>query len=281
MFTKTYQPKNPQTGEPYGPPQKFEAETMEALVDKIAVAHENAAVAFYDTKKQLKAERVMTPDTGRPLRQFASRQLTGDERVKIANLRKDPNTAIDATRIEVEALLGAPVDAVLAQLNEAEANRIAGLAREAVAIFLENTPEYIECDVNQEAMEKFLLKKELPVTVKNLQIAFDSLSEDKKLALRQPKPTTEAVPAAIPTVEPQVEPVSEQTSPISDAPAPTPRTASTGLSARGSSAPQNTPTPVKVGLTHRDIAKMSAAEIAKGLSDPEFVKQLDALPPRG
>jgi hypothetical protein len=276
-FRVEYQPKHPVSGEPYGPPQVFESETLEGLIEKTTAAHANASVALYDTKKQVKLERVLNPDQGRPIRQFASRQLTADERVKIANLRKDPNTAMEATKIELEALLGGSLDEVQAQMNEQEAERMAVVAQAAVDRFLENNPDYIECEINKDAMEKYLLKKELPVTVKNLQIAFDALSDEKKLALRTPQSTTVAPVPAIPAPVAAVEPATPPTTAITEPSATAPRTASTSLSSRGSSAPQTPAALAKKELTHRDVANLSADEYAKLLRDPEMVKQLDKL----
>lgn len=282
LYQISYQPKNPKTGEPVGPPQLFKDKTVEGVLEKVAAAHESAAVAFYGARQQVKLERVMNPDQGRPIRQFSSRPLTADERVHIQNLRKDPNKSIEATQIEIEALLGAPLADIQAQLNEHETERIAAFATAAVNDFLEAHPEYIECDTNKEAMESYLLKNELAVTPRNLEIAFDAQSEANKLALREPKSTPESEPTVeLPAATNSGEPASSASTPISVTAAPAPRIASSALSARGSSAPQ-TPaaTPQPVGLTHRDLANMSAAEYAAKLNDPDFVKQVDALTPR-
>lgn len=280
MVFKEYTFVNPETGEKMGPPQRFEAENWELLADKLATAHQNATIAYYRSRDQVRFERVLNPDQGRPIRQFTPRQLTADERVKIANLRKDPATASEATRLEMEALLGGSLDDVLGQLNEAESERIARIAQEGIDEFLAENPRYIVCDTNKDAMERELLKHGWPVTKRNLQIVFDTLSANEKIALR-PEPTAAPASTEIPSTTGSSEPASSSQPPISGS-SPAPRAASTSLSSRDSIAPQQ-PVPVKehVEFTPRYINSLSAADFAKHLSNPEFVKAVDAMKPRG
>ncbi len=119
-FRKEYQPKDPQTGEPYGPPQVFEADTQEELVNKLAAAHENASVRLYEIKRAAGVAALMDFDPDKPIRQFKSRLLTADEKVRIKQLRSDPSTAEEATRIEMEALLGTSIAEVHQMLTNAE-----------------------------------------------------------------------------------------------------------------------------------------------------------------
>lgn len=196
-FRKEYQPKDPQTGEPIGPPQVFEADTLEELADKLAAAHENASVKLYEVKKAASVGAVLDYDPEKPLRQLKSRKLTADERVRIAALRKDPLTADEALSIEMEALLGAPIAEIQDRLNQQEVESRTAFFEKEAQFWVSTHPEFIPSESNREEMWKYLSKKGFPPTRKNLELAYEAVKD--KLVLRAPAATE--IPAVVPPVE--------------------------------------------------------------------------------
>jgi hypothetical protein len=284
-FVITTQLKD-EEGNVVGPLQYFEADTLEELLEKKDAAHQNAAVKLYETRKKVKLGVMLEPDKEeQPIQTFEERPLTAEERVKVTNALKDPTTAPEALRVLLEAQFGAPVEDVRAALRQIEIDRHVRRIQYEIDLFTEAHPEYVKCAENKDNLLKYLDKHQLPVTKKNLEIAFNDLLEDELILVRKPKaqeptpapaPPVAAAPAPAPTISAQA------TNPAPAIPSePTdvrPKQSSSGLGRNDSSvAPGVAAAPKTVGITIRDVNKMSSKEYAERLKDPEFRKQVDSL----
>jgi len=282
-WIRSYQPKD-ENGYPIGPPQKFEADTREELIDKLAAAHENASAALYKTRQQVKLGTMLEPDPEEPILTFEPRQLSADERVKLTKDLSDPAKAADAHRTLLEAELGAPIETVRASLREGEIAKRVTSIQQAITQFKSETPDYVECELNSGNMKKYMEKNKLRYTPKNLKIAFEDLKNSSLLTLRAPQaevpPSAPVPPVAAAPVPPAVIPPAATTPP--EIPAQVtevrPKNSSSGLGRENTSAaPAGGTPPQTSGISIRDINKMSAAEYNEKLRDPEFCKAVEKL----
>jgi hypothetical protein len=183
--------------------------------------------------------------------------------------------------------MGHPPEDIRSALQQIEVNKQVERIQYAIQEFKNDHPEYVESASNSDNLLKYIEKKKCPITKKNLEIAFADLLRDELIVVRapkveEPKPavvapvTVAAAPAEVAAIPPQ---------PTNPAPVipevPTevrPRQSSSGLSRSDSTAaPGTTTAPKTVGITIRDINRMSAKEYQDKLRDPEFRKQVEAL----
>lgn len=274
-FRKEYQPKDPNTGDPIGPLQVFEADTREELIDKIAAAHENASVSVYKTKMAAKVGAIleMEPDPDSPMKTYEETILSADDRIQMAAALKDPaNTAHVIKRLM--ASFGIPVEEIRATLAEREFEKRAAFAMRQTELFNAAHPEFVDTPHNQKAMEKYISKKGIAWTLKNLEIAYADLTSEGLLTIRAaeqpiteapvtPEPEVAAAPApelAIPASATTAAPISAPATEVR------PKSSSSGLSSRGSSAASATGAAPKVaGITAQDIIKMTSEDFDKAL----------------
>lgn len=289
-------------GNTLGPPQKFEGDSWEEIADKVAAAHQNAAAEMYRTKQGAKLSILMDADPEQPMYEFKEKSLSADELVGIQGLLKDPRTAAEGHKRLLEAQLGAPISKIRQNLQIAEVlSRTNDMAWE-IEKFKRAQPNYVECDANKDKLIAYLTHKDRnwAITAKNLEIAFEHLSEQGELVTRAPEPIQASVATppvaelppqpAVATPEPPPQPeipaVATVGAPIS-APA-ADRTAapavtavgstSTGLT-RDSGGTNHPPEPPKTkGITPAEISRMSSSQyLDRYEHDPEFKKQVDAI----
>lgn len=273
-WTRDYQPKD-ENGYPVGPPQHFEADTQQELIDKLAAAHENASVSLYRAKKANKLGAILEPDKDEPIQTFEERPLTADERVKVNKLLNDPNTASDAVKILLEAQFGAPVESVRLVLREAEIAKRVERIRESIAEFKKVHPEYVESESNRDTLSKYLDKHNMPYTKKNLEIAFEDLMQDNLLTVRAPKaevpkpvPNETSSSTAAPAGSETIPPTSTQPQAIPDPVTEVrPKQSSSGLGRENSTAAPASGAPKAVGITVREINSMTSDQYAKALRE--------------
>jgi hypothetical protein len=283
-WIREYQPKD-ENGYPIGPPQKFEADTQQELIDKLAAAHENASAALYKTRQQVKLGAMLEPDPDEPLQTFESKTLTAEERLKASKMLADPATVVEGYKILSEAVYGAPPEKVQESLREREISKRVDSIRAAIALFVKENPAYVECEGNSDKMKKYMEKNNLRYTAKNLKIAFEDLSSDGLLTVRTPQAAVPATPVVTPvTTNAPAVPEAIPPAPTTPAPAipvePTevrPKNSSSGLGRENSSAVPGITPPKTPGISIRDINKLSAAEYQDKLRDPEFRKAVEAL----
>ncbi len=271
-FTKEYQPKDPNTGDPIGPKQVFGADTEAELIDKIAAAHENASTSLYKTRQAAKLGSLLSqePDAGVTFKNYEETVLSADERVHLATALKDPAN----TQFAIKKLLttfGIPADDIREMLQEREDQKRINFANEQVALFDQAHPEYVGSDFNNERMLKYLNKHNMSCTKKNLEIAYADLTRDELLTVRAPEQPTPAATvtevAAAPALEQAIPVSATPAAPISEVPTEVrPQLSSSGLSSRGSSAASASGAAPKVaGITHQDVLKMTSEDFDKAL----------------
>lgn len=280
-WIREYQPKD-ESGYPVGPPQRFEADTQQELIDKLAAAHENASSALYKTRLQVKLGTMLEPDPEEPIRTFEPRSLSADERIKLTKDLSDPAKAADAHRTLLEAELGAPIEIIRTSLRDAEIQKRVESIKAAIDAFRKEHPEYIDSTSNGDKIKKYMEKKNLRYSVKNLNIAFEDLKSDGVLTLQAPKaavPETPVAPVATAPATLEAIPPAATTAPVIPV-TPTevrPKQSSSGLGREHSSAAPSGEPPKVTGITIRDINRMSAKEYNDNLRDPEFRKAVEKL----
>lgn len=286
-YRREYQITNA-AGDPVGPPQIFEAETKDELLEKMEAAHKNAAAKFYETKRAAKLGALMEPDPDQPIQTFEERPLTADERVSLSNQIKDPSTLDAGMTRFLEAKFGAPVEVIRQKLRETELNQRIQYTREQIADFKEDHPEYVESEGNRDTLIKYLNKRGWPITKKNLEIAFADLAEDGLILTRAVEQETEVEPVAVatatevlpaPAVEPEItEPLTTEP-PISGEPTVVrPKVSSSGLGRNNSSVGPTGASAKPQGITLQEVNAMSSTEYVKRLNnDKEFAKQVEEL----
>jgi len=290
-FSTEYQIED-DNGNPIGPPQHFEADTQKDLLEMVKAAHKNAAKEMYKTKKAVKIGNLITPDPERPLNKYERKPLTADERVRIANAMKDPQTASDAAKTMIEAELGVPFDVMRDSLQYLEIRRRIEEAQEQTDLFLRAHPEYVNADSNKEMILKWLEKRNLAITHKNLELAYEDLTSTNPplLIVQRPTPppqsaaptTNEIVtPSAssAPLVQPAIPAEPTQAPAITETPEVRARVSSSGLS-RSDGTATPTAVPKTKGITLQQVAQMNSVQYEKWLKDPanaEAVKELNKL----
>lgn len=198
----------------------------------------------------------------------------------------DPAQAAEGQRLLLEAQLGAPLTVIRQKLQEVEITKRQENARIQGAKFLKDNPDYVDCDANNDLMMKYLQKRKLAYTAKNLGIAFSDLKNGNYLVIQPPKADKIVTPVAQPAIPivPTPAPGDSGQQPNADTQVPSggqqplqPKQSSSGLRRENSSAAPGLEAPKTAGITIRDINKMTAKEYQEALRDPEFRKQVDAL----
>ena len=262
-------------GKPIGRPQVFEGDTWEEVTDKIATAHLHASRKISDLRQKIK------PDQQDPDFEFKSRELTEEEKWKLATELSNPATVDAALDKLLEAKLGAPPTKVQEALNRTlQTDRIQRSRAEAQA-FIDEHPEFKVCVHNQNAMTKFMQAKNLAWTKKNLEFAFEQLQQDGLVLLNDPEPEVKPQPEGT-TVPVEVEQRQEPIAP----PAPTTGTrprgtaSSTGLFSQHSSASRSESAAQKKSdeAFAKEVYKMTSDEYKRRIStDAQFRARVNAV----
>lgn len=283
-FRKEYQPRDPNTGDPIGTPQVFEADTAEELIDKLAAAHENASVAVYKTRLAAKVGTLlsMDPDPETPMRTYEEKVISADERVKLATALKDPANTDHVVKRLMESF-GIPVDDIREVLQERQITKRQNFANEQAALFSAAHPEFLENDANNDKLLKYLNKRQMAFTKKNLEIAYADLTSEGLLTVRAPEqkqPEVKVLAVNAPVPDPAIPVQVTPAPPISGQPPAAqlqPKVSSSGLGRDNSSAAPGAPAPKAPEITAQDIARLSSKDYAEKLRDPEFRKLVDNL----
>lgn len=267
---KTYrwQPTDAE-GNALGGVQVIEYTTPEELADKMRDINTNLHREMRKWKRE--AESLRPPDTSKlpanAERMMAPKPLTETERVQLSKDLLDP----------------AKMEGAFKRLREAdgetERDRHARVIREAqeADTWANTHPDFHASQENCKALVVWCRQRNLLITQANLDLAYVELKE-AGLLLEAPNAAVQAPPnppEATPPAEPTGLPATEVTPP----PRRPERPSSGGLTRSQMSSGGGPPT--RRGLTWADVDKMSGAEYeAKYRNDPNFRKQVDALPPR-
>ena len=237
--------------------QRFEADSIEELVDKLAKAQENATRKIREQARQIKTGLgLVTPDPETPIPEYKPRQRTADEEWKRTQDLTDPAKARGAIRSIVEDEFGAPVEKVRQALTAIElAQRVNASKIEVDEWVEEHSSDYYPCAENLRNMMGYLESHKMALTKKNCNIAYEDL-RDSGLLKARPVAAEKAV---------------EPTEGIP------PRPRSSSLRPNASSVVRVPQAPT---LTWDDINKMPPAVYDEKMRDPNFRKQVDALPRR-
>lgn len=179
-----------------GADEVFEADSVEALVDKIADAKEHATRKIREQEKELKAKRE------------AERQFTQDEEfIYSQELLKNPTVAFkklfkDVTGVDIETFKNTQ--------QRSQALVDATDKQSAISTFLTTHPDYVDSEKNGKLMNKWMGGV---LTVESFNKAYDDLTASGLLDLKgneahagqeQPKPKAERI------AQPKVEEVTSQ-----------------------------------------------------------------------
>ena len=240
-------------------PQVFKGKTVAELLGKYRRAQEHATRKIREQALALKLRE--TPDPATPLPEFTPHAPTTDELWQLSEDIKDPNRAANALTRAVEWQLGANLGEVRATLQSIIAEKARRDVFAAGEAFTDAHPEFKKCPENEQAMFAYLDKHNLAYTRKNFEIAFGELKSGLILVSSgQPTGSETETRIASPVVT-------------------RPRTASTGLSPRTSSAvpPRENPSAAKGKLTAEVIDAMPTAEYERKLRDPAFAAEAEKV----
>lgn len=233
----------------------FKAKTIEEVADQLADAQVNA-------NRQL--SRSTKPDNGRTPFQATPRELTPADRLRLSNEITDPNHVAEAVTEIVTAAQGAPPATVTKKFQEFDQNAADEYYRQEAVAFTEDYPEYYPVPENQSALFEALRASSYDLTRNNLAIVFTQLFQAGKLV---PWPSGDAPPEEAPPTPP---------APVA-APAPRPRSFSSGLRNTDANGSKPAPAPRKPIITRAELERMSRAEYNEKLRDPIFRRAVDAL----
>lgn len=279
-FVREYQPTD-RNGLAIGPKQRFEADTLDELVDKIAAAHQAASAKVYETIKAAKlGDLIAKDDDEEPVYDFQPRALTADERVKLTKDLVNPETAPAALENAISAVFGAPVAVIREQLRENTVAKLSEKARVTVDRFIQDHPEYIPSPGNQSLLIKYMQKHNMSFNKKNLESAYQDLRSADLLTVQAPRPAepkpaeTPAAPAPPVAAEPATPPAPAIPAPVTQTPQNSepveplrPKQSSSGLS-RADAGNQPPPAPAKTqGITINDINRLTSDQYAEALRE--------------
>jgi hypothetical protein len=247
-------------------------------------------VQITDELRALAVEVVNYPPPIKPL------ILSPDETFTLTEQLKDPTTVLEATRKLRQASL--TPEECARQNEEIERRRFSDGYNTAVS-WMQIRPEFYNCAENIEALQKLMAELNWAVTVKNLDIAFATLTEQGVLLERpeeipQHVPSTaqpaSVVPVAAAPAPPAASAPSTAAAPNNPpaAPAAQPsalpgpakvlRPGSSSTAAMPTRRIESVPGPAVYVLTVEEYNRLSAAEAKRRYrTDPEFRKGFDAL----
>lgn len=219
--------------------QVFKGRTAEELIDNLVKAQTNATMKIREQQVKLRARPELEPaNLPQILAPSEPRQLSGDELFKLSQeLQSDPTKAFDT-------ILQAQTGMTAAQLRQIGLDH-AQNAHLAVAAAAENeflakhATDYLPSKANAQKIISFIQEENLPYTARNIEYAFQELSEGG--LLDAPSPTTET--------EEQRIAVAAHTRR---------KTGSTGLSSRTNTTRQPEPEKETDGLTESEVDQIYA-----------------------
>jgi len=193
-------------------------------VGEVLAQYRQAQIHATRKIRELNRERklAVTPDPAQEYPEYRPYQPSADELWQLSEDLKDPVKMAGALRRAFEWQLGASIDEVRTNLSQNRAEKVRSQIFAAGEAFMDAHPEYKRCQENEDAIFQFLDNRKLAYTRKNFEFAFEELKPGLVLIS---KPET-VVPASSETESRIEQPVTMTR----------PRTASTGLTPRTSSA---------------------------------------------
>jgi DNA-nicking Smr family endonuclease len=162
--------------------QVFTAPTAEELLDKLTTAQENATRKIRQQEYELKRQQRHRPETEAPITS-KKRDLSADELFALANeLQKNPAAAINKL---VEASTGSTLDDLGKVVAEYKTQSAINAAD--TQFLLNHQDDFLPSGNNARLMNQFLIDEKLPHTAKNLEYAFQELTESGLLDVAVPE----------------------------------------------------------------------------------------------
>lgn len=168
--------------------QVFKAETAEALLDILTDAQKNATIKIREQAFELKRaqraqpERIDTPTASK-------RDLTAQELLDITNeLASNPASAVDKIFKAQTGLTAAEVGTFINDFKNAQS-----VAKADTDFLMNHQNDYVPSAQNASRIEKFLADEKLTHTHKNLEYAFQELTENGLLEVNVADPNKVAV----------------------------------------------------------------------------------------
>lgn len=256
-YRKEYQLKD-DSGKPIGPPQVFESDDPQEVIDKLAEAHQHASRKIAELRGKIQ------PDTAQPIPEYKPKSLSADEKWKLTQELTNPDTADSAFDRLFEARVGASPEQVRTTLRKvSETDRKIDERAEAEA-FYDYNQDYQPCLQNLENLNKFFEQNpNYARTRKNLELAWEEM---KRGGLAVLKSTEQPKEAAKPEAE-----IAPQTRPRGST--------STALFSQHTSAQQRGWETRKANESFaEEVRKMTQAEYKRRIiSDPAFRQKVDNL----
>lgn len=160
--------------------QVFEADSAEALIDKLTEAQENATRKIRQQQFELRRAQRAKPEkeaSAKPIQIGQPKQLSADELFALGQeLQTNPGVAFDKI---LQAQTGMTTDQLKAIGSEFAQIQQARITNEAEVSFLQKHQDidYLPTAENARNIQKFLQDEGLPYTAANLEYAFQELSE--------------------------------------------------------------------------------------------------------
>lgn len=216
-----------------GGKQVFEADSYEALIEKLGKAQEHATRKIRELSAKAKEQEKQ------PEKKIETGNLTADEEWLIA--QEFATRPTEAFNKLFERVVGKPIGEFKTTIEKAEAFDRAQREHAAAEEFKAKHPEYVVSRKNAERMLKYMTTYQMEGTVENIEKAFTDLSESGLLETKAPE-----TQGAEPTEQRGLR-----------RPADTQRRAASGLSSRRSA------TPITKELTEDDLYKLPMDELER------------------
>ena len=179
--------------------QVFTADNAEELLDKLTTAQENATRKIRAQEFELKRQQRHRPEQATESTVASKkRDLTADELFTLANeLQKNPASAINKL---VEAQTGTTLDDLGKFMSDYKAQ--AAINAADTQFLLNHQEDFLPSAANAKAINKFLVDEKLPHTAKNLEYAFQELTESGLLDVAVPDEEAAVTPGERIAVQP-------------------------------------------------------------------------------
>lgn len=274
LLTYEYQPKD-EHGRALGGKQVVKGKTQQELLDNMAKQNteliklnrtlkweKTRSAAITDADIPAGAERIDDDIDSKPI------PLTTAERAQLARDITDPEK-IDAT---LDRLLKARSNPREERIRK---DTFALRAAKEGEAFQKRHPEFDDSKENCDMLLGWCMQRGLTLTCANYELAYRWLKE-AGLLLEAPIAAEEEIEIP-PNSQVEAEPEGRITQPETQ-PTKRPVSTSSGLTRRNSSSVASVP--ARRGLTWAEVDKLSDAEYKAKMRDPNFVKQVNALPAR-
>jgi hypothetical protein len=215
------------------------------------------------------------PDTGRKPFKTERKELSAEDKFRLAGEMSDPEKVVDAVTEIVTAKQGVSPDALGERLAEMDEPALLNYYQREGLEFVKEHADYYPDDkgVNMMALMNELRARNIDMTRNNLAIVYEHLNAQGKMLQW---PTGEESEPAAETPTPAAPNGSSEPNPPRPMSTPRPRSISSGIRSSDANA-SPLPPARKPKVTRADIERMPRQEFMDRLRDPDFKRQVDAL----